>query len=131
MEVLESLRANADWALLPVVILSGSGLEQDVEEAYELGVNSYFQKPNSVFGLASLLKTLTMYWQLTERPAMRGRVERGGTVPQSGEVRVSQIDVLDLKMPVMNGFEVPACLENAGGALEAHGTASARPEASC
>ena len=96
-----------------------------------MGVNSYFQKPNSVFGLASLLKTLTMYWQLTERPAMRGRVEKGETVPQSGEICVSQIDVLDLKMPVMNGFEVPASVENAGHALEAHATASARPEASC
>ena len=131
MEVLKWLRANADWARLPVVILSGSGLEQDVEEAYELGVNSYFQKPNSVFGLASLLKTLTMYWQLTERPAMRKTVEKGRTVPESGRIRVSEFDVLDLKMPVMSGFEVPASVENAGGELEAHATASARPEASC
>jgi CheY-like chemotaxis protein len=71
LEVLRWLKRNAACARLPVVMLSGSGLQKDVEEAYELGVNSYFQKPNSVFALTSLLKTLTMYWQLTERPALR------------------------------------------------------------
>ncbi|MDB6032653.1 MAG: hypothetical protein JWM16_2991, partial [Verrucomicrobiales bacterium] len=32
--VLEALRNNPDWAVIPVAILSGSGNEDDVKKAY-------------------------------------------------------------------------------------------------
>src|SRR3954468_2258939 len=46
LQVLKWLRKQPEFRRLPTVMLSGSGLEQDVEAAYALGVNSYFSKPS-------------------------------------------------------------------------------------
>jgi CheY-like chemotaxis protein len=68
LEVLTWIRTESAWPRLPVVLLSGSGLEKDVEEAYRLGANSYFQKPHSVADLKAVLRLISEYWALTERP---------------------------------------------------------------
>src|SRR6185295_18529456 len=70
MDVLRWIRSHTPCARVPVVMLSGSGLEKDIEEAYDLGVNSYFRKPGSVAALAALLKTLARYWQSAQRPIL-------------------------------------------------------------
>jgi len=69
-EVLQWLRDHAECSRLPVVFLSGAGLQRDVEKAYELGANSYFAKPNSNAALVALLRALVSYWFLAERPAV-------------------------------------------------------------
>jgi len=68
LKVLKWIRQESAWRSLPVVLLSGSGLEKDVEEAYRLGANSYFQKPYSVADLRAVLRAISEYWGLTERP---------------------------------------------------------------
>jgi len=52
-------------------MLSGSGLEQDVEAAYGLGVNTYFSKPANLHALLELIRLVVDYWSRAERPAMR------------------------------------------------------------
>jgi CheY-like chemotaxis protein len=68
LEVLNWLRDNPKCAGLPKVMLSGSGLDKDVEEAYRLGVNTYFQKPSTVTELRDLIHLLINYWALSQRP---------------------------------------------------------------
>jgi two-component system response regulator len=68
IEVVKWLRQDEQCARLPIVILSGSGLAEDVDRAYEAGANSYFQKPHSIDALQTLLKAIAIYWLLTERP---------------------------------------------------------------
>ena len=68
LDVLKWLRRHPACSGVPTVMLSGSGLYQDVEQAYRLGANSYFRKPSSVSDLTKLLQTMTAYWRLTERP---------------------------------------------------------------
>ena len=63
------LRTHPDCRHLPVVMLSGSGLDKDIIRAYHLGANSYFQKPHSLEALAALLRALVHYWFLAARPA--------------------------------------------------------------
>ena len=69
-EALMWLRSHPNCAHLPVVMLSGSGLDNDVVRAYRLGANTYFQKPQTLDGLTALLRALVHYWWLAERPEL-------------------------------------------------------------
>jgi CheY-like chemotaxis protein len=67
LEVLHWLRHRPEFARLCTVMLSGSGLDKDVAEAYQLGVNSYFRKPNDFNHFIKVLNAIFEYWLLTER----------------------------------------------------------------
>jgi len=68
VEVLKWIRNQPEYTSLPVIMLSGSGLPKDVEEAYGLGVKTYFTKPHSVIELGNLLRLVVDYWSRSERP---------------------------------------------------------------
>jgi CheY-like chemotaxis protein len=67
LEVLHWLRHKPEFARLCTVMLSGSGLDKDVAEAYRLGVNSYFRKPSDFSHFIKVLNAIFEYWLLTER----------------------------------------------------------------
>ena len=72
LEVLRALRADARTRLLPVVILTLSNEEQDIVEAYRLGVNSYVRKPVDFDRFNDLLQCLGRYWlEVNEAPIHR------------------------------------------------------------
>lgn len=68
LEVLRWLRSNETCASLPVIMFSGSGLEKDVQEAYRLGANTYFQKRGDPRALVALLRLVVQYWLASMRP---------------------------------------------------------------
>ena len=69
LEVVQWLRAQEAVRLIPVVMLTSSGQSRDVNDAYELGVNSYLVKPVEYDALLQMLKTVNFYWlMLNERP---------------------------------------------------------------
>jgi CheY-like chemotaxis protein len=70
LEVLRWLHANPKCAKLPVVMLSGSGLEKDVEDAYRHGVNTYFAKPSEFEEMQKLIHALIEYWGMSELPRL-------------------------------------------------------------
>jgi CheY-like chemotaxis protein len=72
-ELLEWLRKDEQCCVIPAILLSGSGLAQDVKAAYKLGANTYFQKPSSFFDLVELLTRLKEYWTRSELPAAVGK----------------------------------------------------------
>ena len=61
-QVLKRMSAEPKLATIPVVVLTTSTLEQDVACSYELGCNSYVNKPVDVRDLVELLKQLGSYW---------------------------------------------------------------------
>lgn len=61
-EVLERIRADARLKLVPVIMLTTSNDERDVQMAYRLGANSYVQKPVDLDGFMAALKRLKDYW---------------------------------------------------------------------
>ncbi len=69
-EVLQWLRQEPGLARIPVVVLSGSGLETDIEEAYRLGANTYFTKPGQLAELRKIIASLIDYWRRSERPGI-------------------------------------------------------------
>ena len=71
LDVLTWLKGHEEYRRVPKILLSSSSLEKDVEDAYRLGVNTFFQKPASLTGLRELLYHLVAYWGLTQRPIIR------------------------------------------------------------
>ncbi|MDO9353135.1 MAG: response regulator [Solirubrobacteraceae bacterium] len=57
-ELVRRLRAAPATRALPLVILSGSGRQQDVDRCYAAGANAYLTKPSNVSELGALLKML-------------------------------------------------------------------------
>ena len=67
LEVLAWLRENSNSRLkrLPVIIMSSSSEQKDIDRAYELGVNAYLVKPHAFTELVEVLKTTTDFWRDT------------------------------------------------------------------
>ena len=63
-DVLAAVRASDDERVrrLPVVVLSHSEVEADVERSYDLGANSHIAKPHSLDKLFEIVDTLGQYW---------------------------------------------------------------------
>src|SRR6478752_2177847 len=64
--VLEHLRRNPEWAVIPTVVLTGSSDLDDIKKAYMLGASSYHVKPTAPDGLRHILKALHNYWLTCE-----------------------------------------------------------------
>jgi CheY-like chemotaxis protein len=71
LDVLAWLESHPEYRRLPKIILSGSGLETDVEKAYKLGANTYFEKPGTLDEYRELVSHMILYWSHTKRPALR------------------------------------------------------------
>ncbi|HYV98977.1 MAG TPA: response regulator [Gemmatimonadaceae bacterium] len=70
LEVLQWVKERDGLRRIPIVVLTSSKNEKDVNRAYELGANSYLVKPVSFEGLIELTKSLHLYWLvLNERPS--------------------------------------------------------------
>jgi two-component system response regulator len=67
LQVLERIRGDERTALLPVVVLTSSDEEQDIVRSYELGVNSYIQKPVDFDQFVQAARTLGLYWVVLNR----------------------------------------------------------------
>jgi two-component system, response regulator len=65
LEVLRKLKSNLRTKSIPVVILTSSKEERDLTESYQLGVNSYIQKPLDFDAFRGAIKQLTEYWLRT------------------------------------------------------------------
>jgi CheY-like chemotaxis protein len=61
VEVLKWIRENGPPAV-PVVVLTSSENEADIEAAYRLGANGYVVKPNEVGKLVDVAKAIKSFW---------------------------------------------------------------------
>ncbi len=75
-EVLRRLRAERRTHLLPVVILSSSVEEGDLQRCYALGANSYLRKPVDFAEFVSVAGALGSYWLGLNQAPPANRVER-------------------------------------------------------
>lgn len=85
--VLEHLRNNPEWAVIPTVVLTSSRDLDDIKKAYMLGASSYHVKPGSPAELRQLLKVLHDYWLSCEVPEVdsSGRQLRTDSEGKLGE----------------------------------------------
>jgi CheY-like chemotaxis protein len=69
LEVLKRIRADERTKLLPVVILTTSREQQDVDSGYKLGANSYIVKPVDFQKFVNTVGEVGRYWMLVNEPA--------------------------------------------------------------
>ena len=62
LEVLSKIRSHTYWLTTPVVVLTSSDAESDIQKAYELKANSYLVKPMDFQKFSMLTKSLGDYW---------------------------------------------------------------------
>ncbi len=68
IEVLRKIKSDERTKSTPVVMLSSSKEEPDIQKCYALGANSYIVKPVSFEGFAESIKNLGFYWLLLNQP---------------------------------------------------------------
>jgi two-component system response regulator len=62
LEVLRRIRADSRTTLLPVVVLTTSRESLDLQQAYNLGANSYVRKPVDFERFVQVIGLLGQYW---------------------------------------------------------------------
>ncbi|HMH83359.1 MAG TPA: response regulator [Gemmatimonadales bacterium] len=68
-EALKVIKGDKTLNDIPIVVLTTSGLDQDVIRSYQLGVNSFITKPVTFAGLVEAMNVLGRYWlQIVELP---------------------------------------------------------------
>jgi two-component system, response regulator len=70
MEVLKRLKADPRTKTIPVVILTSSKEERDLVKGYDLGANSYIQKPVDFDQFRETVKTAGLYWLVINQPPL-------------------------------------------------------------
>jgi len=81
MQVLEKVKGDPRTKNIPVVLMTSSREERDRISGYDLGVNSYLQKPVDFAEFRKVVKLVGLYWLVTNQPPVRnaGGVAAGGT----------------------------------------------------
>jgi len=68
LEVLARIKADERTKLIPVVVLTSSKEDPDVQECYRLGANSYIVKPVDFNNFFEAISQLGFYWLLLNQP---------------------------------------------------------------
>jgi len=68
LEVLRIIKNDDNLRLIPVVMVTSSQEEPDLQEAYELGVNAYVVKPVGVQQFMQAIKELGLFWAVFNVP---------------------------------------------------------------
>ena len=64
LDVLKAIKSDPRTRSIPVVVLTSSREDKDIIESYDVGVNSYIQKPVSFADLTSAVAQLGLYWMI-------------------------------------------------------------------
>jgi len=65
LEVLGWLKQQAGIKRIPVVVLTSSREDADIDRAYDLGVSSYLVKPVELLALHQMVENIDAYWLRT------------------------------------------------------------------
>lgn len=61
-EALMEIKADPTLKRIPVVVLTTSKADEDLCRTYDLGVNSFINKPVTFDSLVGIMRTVTDYW---------------------------------------------------------------------
>ena len=61
-EVLAEIKSDPDLKRIPVIVLTTSSNDEDIQESYDLYVNCYITKSRNVKDLFKLVKGIESFW---------------------------------------------------------------------
>ena len=61
-EALAEVKTNPKLKHIPIIVLTTSQADSDIEQAYQLGANSFIQKPFKYVDFKSTMEVLQQYW---------------------------------------------------------------------
>jgi CheY-like chemotaxis protein len=64
MEVLQKIKSDPDLRSIPIVILTSSKEDPDIQKCYALGANSYIAKPVESDNFFNVIKQIGLYWMV-------------------------------------------------------------------
>ncbi len=64
MEVLQQIKKDESLKLIPVIVMTVSQREEDIVKSYNLGVNTYIQKPVEFETFMKVVNAIQEYWIL-------------------------------------------------------------------
>jgi len=67
-ELLKRIRADKDLKLIPVVVLTSSREESDLEQSYQNGANAYVVKPVVFHDFIDAVRELGLFWAVFNEP---------------------------------------------------------------
>ena len=68
MEVLKQVKSDTRTRTIPIVIMTSSKEERDLASGYNLGANSYIQKPVDFDQFRETVKSVGLYWLVINQP---------------------------------------------------------------
>jgi len=71
LEVLRAIKHDGRTKTMPVVVLTSSTEDQDINACYRLGVNSYIVKPVQFRSFMEAVQQLGLYWMSLNKFPMR------------------------------------------------------------
>lgn len=68
LDVLRAMRQHPVWKQMPVIVMTTSRENRDIETAYAIGANAYIVKPVEFGPFAEVVKAIKVFWVLTNEP---------------------------------------------------------------
>jgi len=72
IEVLKRVKEDTRTHTIPIVMMTSSREEQDMVRSYNLGANSYIQKPVDFERFRETVKSIGLYWLVVNQPPVNG-----------------------------------------------------------
>lgn len=70
LEVLKFFKTHEVYKTIPVVVLTTSSDDKDIERAYKLGANSYIVKPVNFNKFVEVASQIELYWNVLNEPLL-------------------------------------------------------------
>ncbi|MDY0151182.1 MAG: response regulator [Candidatus Cloacimonas sp.] len=71
MEVLRQVKADDRTKRIPIVVLTTSSEEEDIDKSYDLGANAYIRKPVDNDRFIVMINYLGLFWLIANEPSYR------------------------------------------------------------
>lgn len=68
LQVLEKIKSDPELKSIPVVILTSSKENPDIDKCYSLGANSYIVKPVDSDNFFNAIREIGLYWMILSQP---------------------------------------------------------------
>jgi CheY-like chemotaxis protein len=78
MEVLKQVKGDIRTRTIPVVMMTSSKEERDLVASYNLGVNSFIQKPVDFEQFRDVVRTIGLYWLVINQPPVAEEPQHSG-----------------------------------------------------